>query len=182
MTIELVPAGQDAIGAQPGDLILCHRKGFASACIRFGERLKTGKGAVVSHAAFVATHYMGHEATLIEALTKGVCVTPLSAYRHVEYWIVRTGLQGNDRAQAVSFAQSCLGQKYGWSTIIGLALRFCTPGKGLPGLLSNGTKICSGLVAQTQVRGWTIYPFEPASCAPSDLFNFYSQPKTEDQP
>jgi hypothetical protein len=170
MAVELVPMGRDAANVSPGDFLLCHRRGFVSACIRAGERIKTGKGSVVSHAAFIET--AGDDPTLIEALTKGVCRTPLSAYRHVEYWIVRTKLTGDDQLQAVAFAQSCVGDKYGFATDLGIAIRFLTPGKGL-WFGAGGTQICSGLVAQTQVRGWVNYPFEPAPCAPSDLFDFY---------
>jgi hypothetical protein len=178
-TMELVPIGTDAQNVRAGDLILCHRKGFASWCIRTGEWIKYRKGAVVSHAAFVETSSMptyGNVAPpmLIEALTRGVVRTPLSDYRHIEYWIVRTHLQADDQLQAVRFAQSCIGQKYGFSTDVGLAVRFLTPGDGSFGLLSDGTKICSGFCAQTQVRGWTIYPFEPSDCAPTQLFNFYA--------
>lgn len=164
---ELVPAGDDATDPRPGDFILCHRRGFVSWCIRKGTR------GPVSHAAFVETPGL-----LIEALSHGVKRTPLAAYRNVEYWIVRSDLTGDDQAQAVAFARSCLGEGYGWATIFGLALgiawRYLTPGRGLPALVGPGTRVCSGLVAQSQVRGWTVYPFEPSACSPTDLFDYAS--------
>lgn len=174
VSMKLVPVGTDAQYVRPGDFILCHRKGFASWAIRTGEALKGGQGSVVSHAAFVEGGRMGQDTMLIEALTKGVVRTPLTDYRQIEYWIVRTGLEGDDQAQAVNFARSCVGQEYGFATDAGIALRFMTPGHGL-WFGMDGTQICSGLVAQAQVRGWVIYPFEPSSCAPSQLFDFYMQ-------
>jgi hypothetical protein len=109
---------------------------------------------------------------LIEALTRGTVRTPLSAYREVEYWIVRTGLEGVDVDQAVAFARSCLGDEYGFLTDLGIGLRFLTPGRGLWFGMS-GTEVCSGLVAQAEVRGPVIYPWDPASCSPGDLLRFY---------
>ena len=167
MRPEPVPIDEDAQDVRPGDFLLCHRKGFASWCIRAGERLKGARGAKVSHAAFCET-----PDTLIEALTKGVVRTPLSAYREVEYWIVRTELQAEDQDQAVEFARSCVGQRYGFLTDFGIALRFLTPGRGL-WLGMDGTEICSGLVAQTQVRGWANFPGDPAAMSPSELFDHY---------
>lgn len=165
--LEHVPAGTDAADAQPGDFILCHRAGFVSRVIRLGERLRL-RQADVSHAAFCE-----NAGTLIEALTRGVKRTPLAAYRHIEYWIVRAGLDPQDQAQAVAFARSCVGEQYGWLTDLGIALRFLTPGHGL-WFGSDGTEICSGLVAQAEVRGWVNYPVQPAAISPQELFGFYN--------
>src|ERR1035437_1153273 len=126
MAKELVPIGTTATDPRPGDFILCHRKGLASKLIRAGEYVHERQGAVVSHAAFIET-----PTTLIEALTRGVVRTPLEDYRDIEYWIVRTGLPPLDQHQAVAFAQSCVGQKYGFVVIFGVALRYLTWGEGL---------------------------------------------------
>ena len=170
--VELISAGQDAQNVRPGDFILCHRRGFASWVIRVGTRSRW------SHAAFVGD-YTPDGKILIEALTRGVVRTPLSAYRGIEYAIVRTGLQGDDQAQAVAFAQSCVNDGYGWGTDIiipaGIVMRYLTPGRGL-WFGMDGTEICSGLVAQTQVRGWANYKYNPASMSPEDLWQAYPHP------
>jgi hypothetical protein len=163
MSYEICPPGVDATNPQPGDFILCHRAGFASSVIRLGERIKFRPGANWSHAAFVET-----PDTVIEALTKGVVRTPLAAYRDIEYVLVRTGLVGDDRQQAVAFAQSCVGQKYGWVTDLGITLRFLTPGRGL-WFGMDGTELCSGLVAQALCRGWKIFAVNPAAISPAEL-------------
>lgn len=171
MSVEKVPIGTDAQNVRPGDFILCHRDGFVSRCIRLGERIKYARGARVSHAAFV-DDWKGDEPQLIEALTKGVVRTPLSAYRQVEYWLVRTELQAEDQDQAVAFARSCLGQKYGFLIDFAIALRFLTPGRGL-WFGVDGTEICSGLVAQAMVRGWANFPVAPSSMSPAELLEHY---------
>lgn len=166
--IEHVPVGHDAQDAQAGDFILCHRKGFVSAVIRTGERLRQGGGSW-SHAAYIE----GPD-TIIEALTHGVARNPLSIYRHIPYAIVRTHLDPLDAAQANAFAQSCVGQRYGASIIFGIILRYMTPGKGL-WFGMNGTEICSGLVAQAEARGWANFPDNPATITPRGLESYYQQ-------
>jgi uncharacterized protein YycO len=162
VTVERVPAGQDASNPQPGDFILVHRKGLAAAIIRFGE------GGPYSHAAYVET-----PDTLIESLTRGTVRTPLSVYRDMEYAIVRTHLSAEDEAQATAFVVSCVGQVYGWPEIAGLALRYLTPGQGL-WFGMDGTEICSGLVAQGQVRGWANFPTNAATVSPEGLRRYYA--------
>ncbi len=164
--IEQVPIGQTAQNVKPGDFILCHRKGFASAAIRLGERIRFKRG-LVSHAAFCED-----STTLIEALTHAVVRTPLTAYDHIEYWIVRMHLHPVDQDQIVTFAMSCVGQHYGFLTDLGIALRFLTPGSGL-WFGMNGTEICSGLVAQAMVRGWDNFPVNPAAMSPQELYDYY---------
>ena len=165
-----VPQGEDALDPQPGDFILCHRKGLVSWLIRLGERLKFRSGSRWSHACFVET-----PDTVIEALTHGVKRTPLSDYHNIEYIIVRTDMGAMDALQAVRFAQSCLGQSYGWLDDIAIAIRFLIPGRGLWFGL-NGTEICSGLVAQCLVRGWANFPVNPASMSPAELGEAYGAP------
>jgi hypothetical protein len=160
---EISPAGSTPASVRPGDFILAHRKGFASWAIRTGERIRYGKGANWSHAAFCETGD-----TVIEALTKGVARNPLSTYHGVEYALVHTGLYGDDQQQAIAFARSCVGQEYGFLIDLGIALRFLTPGRGL-WFGASGTEICSGLVAQAMTRGWMIFDENPASISPSEL-------------
>lgn len=161
-SFEISPPGQTAL-VRPGDFLLCHRSGFVSSAIRLGERLKFKGGAEWSHAAFCET-----EDTLIEALTKGVVRNPLSEYHEIEYAVVHTALYGDDQAQAIAFARSCVGHKYGFVTDLGIGIRFLTPGRGLWFGMS-GTEICSGLVAQAMTRGWMIFDENPASLSPSEL-------------
>lgn len=165
-SIELVPVGHDAVDPAPGDFIVCHRPGLVSAIIRWGERIRPGGDPRYSHAALIET-----PTTIIEALTRGTVRSELSEYRQIEYALVRTRLAPEDQAQAVAFAQSCLGDTYGWLTILGIALRYLTPGRGL-WFGQNGTEICSGEVAQAQCRGWANFTTNPASLTPSELAGY----------
>ena len=167
MSYEICPPGVEATNPQPGDFILCHRKGFASSVIRWGERIKFRGGDEWSHAAFIET-----PTTVIEALTKGVSRNPLVGYKDTLYVLVRTELHGDDRQQAVAFAQSCVGQEYGFLVDLGIAIRFLTPGRGL-WFGMDGTEICSGLVAQALCRGWKIFKDNPAAISPAELSEEY---------
>lgn len=154
----------------PGDILLCHRRGFVSACIRLGEALRLKGGDHWSHVAVCVS-----ETEIVEALTKGVVKNPISVYQDIEYIVVHTGLTGDDAKQAVAFAESCIGQKYGWMIYPGIAMRFLTPGKGM-WFGMNGTEICSGLAGQALVRGWANFPINPASLTPADLAIYYEAP------
>jgi cell wall-associated NlpC family hydrolase len=149
---------------EPGDIIFCHRKGIVPWIIRTGQKLRNPKGSYWSHVAIVA-----REDYVIEALTRGVKRTHISEYSGIEFSVKKTSLQGMDTIQALNFAGQCVGQKYGWFTILGIALRFLTPGRGL-WFGMNGSEICSGLVAQALVRGWYIFDYEPASMTPAELW------------
>lgn len=158
----------------PGDFILCHRKGFAAACIRGGERLRAKSGRRWSHAALC-----DGQGYVIEALTHGVKRTSLDAYRDIEYVHVSgDGLEAADRRQAVHYATHLLGERYGWLEILGIALRFLTPGRWGLYFGSSRTTICSGLVANAQTRGWKIYPVEPSTITPAELAEFHNVPKS----
>lgn len=167
---QVVPIGQDAQDALPGDFILCHRRGPASAFIRWGERIRFRSGARWSHAAYIET-----PDTIIEALGRGVVRNPLHVYRDIEYVLVHTYLSPEDLAQATAFVHTCLGQHYGFMIDAGIGLRFLMPGRGL-WFGMNGTEICSGLVAQAQTRGWANFPRNPASISPAELAEAYGVP------
>ena len=166
MSYEICPPGVTG-QAKPGDFLLCHRRGFASWAIRTGERIRYGKGANWSHAAFCET-----SDTIIEALTGGVARNSLDVYHDVEYALVHADLHGDDQQQAINFCRSMVGAKYGFLADFGIALRFLTPGRGL-WFGMNGSEICSGLVAQAMTRGWMIFADNPASLSPAELAMAY---------
>lgn len=166
VTYEFVLPGKDAPKPSPGDFILCHRKGFVSALIRLGERLHFRSGSRWSHAAIVED-----QDTIIEALTRGVVRNPISNYRDILYVIVRTNMSEEDAAQALAYARSCLGETYGFLTILGVALRFLAPRLDI-----WNAKICSGLVAQSMTRSWAIFPGNPASLSPAELAEAFAVP------
>lgn len=175
MALEIISIGRNAINPQPGDLIFCHRKGAASATIRFFERIFGDGDYRWSHVAVVDITLTGQDHTVIEALTSSVQRNPLSEYQDIEYAIARTHLSIQDQSQAIIFLHSCLKQKYGWWSIVSIAIRYLTPGRGGFSFGSgSSTKICSALGAQTQVRGWAIYDYDPTTITPSELAAYHA--------
>lgn len=166
--IEIVPAGSNPVSCRPGDMLFLDRGGLVSRVIKLGERLRSGDTRY-SHVAVVV-----HDNYVVEALTMGVERDPISKYKDVEYALVHTRLDPLDQAQAVGFAVSCVGYKYGWTEILGIVLRYLTPGRGL-WFGMNGTEICSGLAAQAQVRGWANYYTNPSSITPAELIAYYER-------
>lgn len=158
---------------RPGDFVLVERRGLVSAVIRLGQRLRKAQRpwARFSHAAMIVSE----RGDLVEALTRGVVRSRIEDYAAIPHTLVAAGLDEHDQAQAVAFAESCVGQSYGWLVILGIALRFLTPGRGL-WFGEDGTSICSGLVAQALCRGWANFPANPASMSPAELGAFYRVP------
>jgi hypothetical protein len=164
-SVRMVPKGS-IVGAKPGDFMLTRRKGLVHTLIGLGERIRF-RNAHWTHAALFVS-----PTVVVEALSHGVQYTNIACYENVEYLIVKPNLDPLDVAQACAFARSCVGEHYGFATILGIALRFLTPGRGLWFGL-NGTEICSGLVAQALCRGWANFRMDPATITPAELGEFY---------
>ena len=169
--VETYLAGEGKSNPLPGDFILTHRGRPYSFIISRGQKLRF-RGvdrpyAHWSHAAYVT----GTDGTLTEARGKGVVHNNLSEYRHVEYHYVHVDMNAQDRLQAVAFVTACVGQEYGWGTILGLAFCLATGSKLQFGF--NGTEICSGLVARALERGNFIFPKAPNTMMPADLAQFF---------
>jgi hypothetical protein len=76
--------------------------------------------------------------------------------------------EGVMRANATSFARSCVGERYGWLTIAAIAVKVLTRGRLDFGI--QGTTICSGLAARCAERlGYNWNPFDPAELTPAYL-------------
>lgn len=161
----------------PGDFILTHTflsKNPASwfgLLIRFGQRLRfrgtRRKYAYFNHAAMIVD-YRGE---LVEALGRGVVRSHLSNYKDNEYVIVRPFLGVRDRDQAIAVAERMVGERYGFLTIISIALTLLTGSKFSFGI--DGQSICSGLVARAMEKGDAIFDRSPSHIMPADLAAYY---------
>lgn len=154
-----------------GDIVLTHRKGFISGCIRFGQRLRF-KGAnrwfaKWSHAALV----ISPEGDIVEALTRGITHSHLSKYDGVEYIVIHTGTNPLDQREILKFAGAELGAAYGWLTILCLALGLVTGTKFTFGY--GRSQICSGFVACAMERAGEVFPRAPEDVMPADLAHHY---------
>ena len=158
---------------EPGDFILAHGKSFFSGLIRIGQRLRFRGAdrpfAWWSHAAII----VGPDGALIEALGPGVQRANLTKYQPTEYHLVSiaASVSGDDRREAVAFAEWCIGLEYGWLTIVSIALGLLMGGKFTFGF--DGQAICSGLVARALERTRVIFNRTPSHIMPADLAKYF---------
>jgi len=171
--------GEQPVAFVPGDFILCRnlskwwtKAGFVSGAIRFGERLHLHGAdrqyARWNHAVCVSGDGAG-KAWLVEALGHGVQRSPLDTYKPVEFLYVATDLDDSERADFVGYCETMVGTKYGFLTIVSIALRLL--GGPRVGFSQSGTVICSGLVAAA-LSIWK-WKSNPAFVMPSDLAAFH---------
>lgn len=147
--------------AEPGDFLLIRTDHFASRLIRFGQRSYGSEDAQWNHVAL----YIG-QGQVAEALTKGVVISDAGKYPTAR----RVCCKGStsERLHAAEFARSCAGERYGWPTILCIAVKVLTKGRIDFGV--SGTSICSGLVARSLERmGYNFNPYDPAELTPAYL-------------
>jgi uncharacterized protein YycO len=161
--------------ARPGDFILTHSVGVFGALIRFGEWLRySGKDKVYSHWSHAAI-FVDNNGDIVEALGGGVQKRNISIYTNTEYVVVHLPetTSNDDRQQAVSFAKYALNERYGWLTIISIALSLLTGAK--LGFGIDGQQICSALVARCIERIGEIFTEnEPWHVMPADLAKHFN--------
>lgn len=101
----------------------------------------------------------------------------LSDYENKVYQLVRIHASDQDREEAIKFAEFALGEKYGYVTVISIAISFLTGLKFSFGF--DGQQICSGLVARALERTTAIFSSEPSHISPADLAKYYKVSPTE---
>jgi len=156
--------------ALPGDFILTHSTGIYGILIRFGEALRYwGPDKIFAHWSHAAI-FIDDAGEIIEALGGGVQQRNISVYDGTEYVVVHlpAATTALDRQQAVAFATFCLNDKYGWLTIVSIALCLLTLSK--IGFSVDGQQICSALVARCCERIGEIFTEgDPWRLMPADL-------------
>jgi hypothetical protein len=179
---ESVPTAKAAIGslssrpvARPGDFILTHSSGVYGTLIRIGEALRYwGPDKVFAHWSHAAIFVNG-DGDIVEALSGGVQQRNISVYNGTEYVVVHLPVTTMplDRQQAVEFADFCLNDRYGWLTIVSIALCLLTGAKFSFGV--DGQQICSALVARCIERIGEIFrEGDPWHLAPADLAKHFN--------
>lgn len=161
--------GEQSTSYTPGDFILVDDTTLFSRLIALGQAFRFGKSVYNkwSHAALVATN----SGDLIEANGRRVGLAKIDKYLHKDYLYVNVFATDADRIEALQFAESCLGQKYGWTTIVSISLSLLTGLKLAFGF--DGQEICSGLVARALERTTAIFPRDPSHITPSELAKYY---------
>lgn len=183
----------------PGDLLWTRSEGVVGSLIRLQERIKYhgwlkalklmvqsifSKGVPepeddTSWGNHIAV-YVGN-GDVIEALARGIVVTPVSHYTVTQYRIlslasVRPGVTDADRERVVTFATQEMEKKlqYGWPSIGSIILDTITP---LTLSISwGGAIICSALGAMCWTMAGVNLPFKDAyTVTPADLAVFVEQ-------
>jgi len=174
VSVTLHPAGEPLPELSAGDVILTHSRNWVGWLIRFGQALRfRGDRRVYAnwnHACLAVS-----PSVVVEALSHGVVLSPISKYEQTEFALVRTPLSAEDQEQMVQFAAAVVRErtKYGYFEIASLALSLLWPFKRKLRFLNIATIICSGLVAEIRVRGWDIFPEAPIFMEPAGLAEHY---------
>lgn len=174
-TWQVYRAGEQAAENEfdPGDFILTQGHEWHNRVIRWGQSLRY-RGRYRNfikwtHAALIVSR----AGDLIEAVGSGVRRSNLRAYREVEYRLVRLGeiATAHDREKVIRFAEWCLGEEYGYTTIASIGVSLLMGGKFKFGF--DGQAICSGLVARALERTGAIFDKDPSHIMPADLARYF---------
>lgn len=163
--------GESATEFEPGDFILTHRQHLVSRMIRVAQKIRgrERKYSYWSHAAVI----VDRDGSLVEAETRGVVRTNLAKYQEREYHLVRIGDSADqrDRAQVAAFAESLVGQPFGFLDLFSVGLSLLTGAKVNVSYESH--LMCSALVARAMERTSALFDDEPAHMLPADLARHY---------
>ena len=137
-----------------GDLVFCHSTGIMGKAIRLGEWIRFRKGSAWNHVA-VLDRQVDEKWYVIQAEAHGVTndktldsIAPGGRYQVV------SPPAGCDRTRLLSFAQSQVGSKYGWLSILSLVFDLLTP-DWFPAVRRKNTWICSALSMECcRAAGW----------------------------
>ena len=167
--VERYGPGEDAADFDPGDFVLAHRHHALSGLISLAERRRfNGADAAFAHWSHAAVVVAG-DGSLVEAETTGVVKSPISRYQDDEYHLIRLGseLTPAHRSKVVEYAQSQVGQAFGYLDLAGAALHLLF-GWPLRWMRKNH-QICSGLVTRALQQGGLVEDLDPALTLPADL-------------
>lgn len=157
------------MGLQPGDIIFARTAGLLGLLIRLGERLKFRRGSAWNHAC-VIDRIDGETPYVIQATLRGVTDS-------MELWDVAKGGKwhvvslpaGVDREKLLEFQRAQLGTRYGFFTILAIAMDILT-WQWFPAFRGarRDSWICSALVCEgLRYAGWyhpwlDVYTVTPA--------------------
>jgi uncharacterized protein YycO len=179
-SVQCFAPGEQTKTPRAGDFILTHSNAWTSQLIHIGQKFRyqgsDSKYTYWNHAALIINTH----GDIIEAVGSGVRKRNLREYKKTEYHLVRIKASAADRSEAVGFATYALGEKYGKTTIVSIAISLITGLKLSFGF--DGQQICSGLVARALERTPAIFSHDPAHITPADLAKYYQvEPTANDK-
>ena len=164
---------------QPGQIGFAHTTGIMGRLIRLGEALKLKKGSEWNHAFIVSDKktWTG-EPLIIQATLKGVTgncalstVAPGGDYTILEL------PPGVDPAKVLEFAKAQVGMRYGYFTILAIALDIVT-WQWFPAFRGarKPSWICSALSGESlRFGGWLHEFIDIYTTTPSQLYDALTQ-------
>lgn len=143
---------------KPGMLVFCHGADRISKAIRLGQWLRWRQGSLWNHVAIIDRIEDG-VAYVIQAEARGVTdcrrldeITPGGNYELVKL------PKGVKAASVLEFARAQVGTKYGFGTILAIAIDILTPGwfpSLRPANKRSNSWICSAIAAEAlRFGGW----------------------------
>lgn len=168
-TVERLGPGVEASEFVPGDFILTHRHRLFAGLISLAQKRRfKGPDAPYAHWSHAAL-IVSRDGLLVEAETMGVIRSPIAKYRDDEYHLVRLGdeFPPDGRSRAVAYAESQVGQAFGYSDMIGAALHLLF-GWQMRWVRRNH-EICSSLVVKALQQGGLLRDRDPTLTLPADL-------------
>lgn len=170
--VEMCSIGQQSSTIRGGDFFLVHGDNSFSKLIQLGQTLRF-HGADKQYAYWTHTGmFLNNSGDIIEADGMGVTENNISYYKDQKYIIVHVSMSEEDREEVVDFAKSCLGEQYGWVTILAIGISLLTGLKFSFGFSAQA--ICSGLVTRALERSSFIPNRDPESAMPADLAKWFN--------
>jgi len=170
-SVEILAPGQPLPACRPGDFLLVKGTAPLSYLIRFGERLHHPKPAAQwSHAALVVG-----QGSLAEALARGIQFSDAAKYDTRWRALVRVVGSSEARANAMRYAEACIGEDYGFVDFASVILSQLF---GLRLILTTArSQICSEFVAHALERLGYVFPQTPELTTPADLYQIFAAPQ-----
>lgn len=156
---------------QIGDAILADTQGAYGRLIQFGQRLHWGKHSKWHHAAIVVKIDPDGQVWVVQMARRGelVKIEDVAPGRPLK---VIPCPKGVNREEAVAYAMTLIGIKYGILTIVSIAFNLFTPDPIRFDIRHDGTLICSAAVARSWEHGSWNCKVDPFQVTPAQLDEF----------
>jgi hypothetical protein len=171
--VERYGPGEGIASPWPGDFLLIRGHWWISRVIHGGQliRFRTAADRPYAHWSHVAL-VASFEGRIIEVNDKGVVARHIERYRALEYHYVRIHATGQQRLEAVRYAESCVGEPYARLAFLALGASVFTG--GLIRVGERGQQMCGSLVARALARTDAVFDRRPAEMTPADLAKHYN--------
>lgn len=151
---------------QPGDLVFSHGRGIIDWTIRAAEWVRFRRGSKYNHVGMIGWQLKDGDWVVLEAESQGMTNATLTSLTSKGEVLITSPPPEVKRLRAIDFMNLQFGDRYGFITIVSVAISIILPGSIR--LFRPGTWICSAVVAEAlRFGGWycrwdDIYGVTPA--------------------